>query len=289
MIPLLFLINFIIFTGFHIGHSVYGGEHSIRAGDLHHSRLYAGSLVILLSFVLLKYTKYKLRDIVLLTSLMIILILSLRRTAIIIILTSLAIYIFSYKRIQALKISIILLLLLIITFPIYKDPLNDVLEARGQRVVVSEETIEEESRFREMQVVTEKVLSFTDLNYSFFGEEYLNSFGTYSTPEFMFPDTRILHTDYAVVLHGTGIIGLLFYLIFLILILFKAYFFIKKFGYRNELSILILMLLTTLIIVTISGSILNVTFRTMFFIILGACFRSVDELIKNRRLTNNER
>lgn len=287
-IPLLFIINFIIFTGFNIGHSVYGVESAIKAGDLHHSRLYAGSLVILLSFVLLKYSKNKFRDIFLLTSLLIILILSLRRTAIIIILSSLVIFIFSYKKIQALKLIIGFSLLLILTYPLYKNPLNNILEARGQRVIVDEETLEEESRFREIQAVSIMIFSFTDLNYSLFGTEYLNSFGTYSLPNMPFPDTRILHTDYAVLLHGTGIIGLLIYMCFLFLIVSKVFYFINNIGFRNELTIIMLMLLLTLIIVTISGSILNITFRTFYFIILGACFRFGDELIKRRLYINYE-
>jgi hypothetical protein len=40
------------------------------------------------------------------------------------------------------------------------------------------------------------------------------------------------------------------------------------------------MMFSTFLLVTISGSILNITFRTMYFIIMGALNRIINEEIK---------
>ncbi|NMC67722.1 MAG: hypothetical protein GYA61_05780 [Spirochaetales bacterium] len=264
------MINLIIFTGLGIGDTVYGAENAIRVGNLHHSRIYAGSLVVLISLIFIKYSNNKIRDLTLIGTLIIILVLSMRRTALLIIITGIAVYLISYRSVNVFKISLILIIFIISTYPLYKEPLNEIIEKRGTRIETSEEVIEEETRYLEVLAVTEKIFSFNDFKYSLFGTEFLNSFGTYSTEKIKLPNDRILHTDYAVILHGSGLIGLILYLIFLLQILLIIIHWIKIYGFKNDISIFYVMLYLSLVIVTISGSILNITFRTFYFIILGA-------------------
>lgn len=269
-IPLLFLINLIIFTGFKIGEPVYGAENSIRVGNLHHSRIYVGSLVVILSLVFAKYSNNKIRDIVLIGTLIIILMLSMRRTALLIIIVSSVIYLISNRNLRVFKYFIFIFIFIALSYPLYEKQLSDIIEKRSSRIETTEDVLEEETRYLEVVAVTEKIFSFKNMTYSLFGTEFLNSFGTYSTEEIKMPSDRILHTDYAVILHGAGLIGLLFYINFILSIFLRMYNWILKKGLKNDISILYLMLLSSLIIVTISGSILNITFRTFFFIILGA-------------------
>ncbi len=280
VIPLLFFINLILFTTLGLGDPVYGSNTTIRVGNLHHSRIYSGSLVILLSFVLMRYSKLKLLHSLLIYLLFVILLLSMRRTALLIIFLGLIIYLALYKKTNVLKYLFLTFLFLILTFPFYKNQLNEVLEARGSRVSANEEALEEETRYLEVIVVTNKIFSFTDFAYSLFGTEFLNSIGTYSTPEIKMPNDRILHTDYAVIIHGAGIIGFVLYIIFSLLLFNPMVKYIKYFGFKNEITILTLMMFSTFLLVTISGSILNITFRTMYFIIMGALNRIINEEIK---------
>jgi len=286
VIPILFIINLLIYNIFKIGEPIYGGLNTLRFGDLHHSRIYSGSLTLILSFVLFKYSKPKILLIILLFILFIILLLSLRRTAIILVIQSFIIYLFFYKKKNKYFYLYIFSFILIIWFfyPLYQEKLIEIFEVRSDRIILSNETIEEESRFQESLVVTKKIFSFEDLQYSLIGTEFLNSFGTYSFFEFDPPNTRILHTDYAVILHGSGLLGLILYSLFLFEIIRSIYLRIKLTGLKDDISILELMILFVLIVVTFSGSILNVTFRTMFFIILGICFRNNDNLFQKKYL-----
>jgi len=278
-IPLIFLFDVVIYTGFHIGPGVYGGSGVLITGDgLHHNTIYIGVLVIVLSFELIKYSKMKLRDIIFTFFVIIIILLSFRRTAIILIILSYFTYIIMGNKKNVIKYLFGILLLMIATFPIYRDPLINVIEARGSRATM-ETGIENTSRYREIVSITEKNLESTDWQYRLFGTEYLNSFDTYGSEEFIVSADRILHTDYAVILHGAGFIGLTIYFMFIILTLLKSLQCIKVIGVSNSISIMLMSMTFILIGVTFSGSLLNITFRTAFFIMLGALNRISDDEI----------
>jgi len=180
---------------------------------------------------------------------------------------------------QALKYVMPAIILMIIAYPIYEKPLNSAIEARSSRLSF-EHKYENEARFLEVKTITERVLRFDNIDYSLFGMEYLNSFGTYSTWEFPVLPTRILHTDYAVVLHGAGIIGIISYASIILLLLLKSLQYARRFGFDDPISIFIFCSLLILVLVTFSGSILNITFRTTFFILLGSVMRLAQQRLQ---------
>ncbi len=285
-ISILFILNAVIFTGLGLGTAIYGGEEVLKTGEgLHHNTIYTGVLVIILSYEFLKKINKKLLYIILITSVIIIIFLTFRRTAIILMLLSYLLYILMGKKKNVIKYITATVFVLLTTSPLYITPLMNVAEARGARATFKY-GIENTSRFLETKVITEKIIESSDLDYQLFGMEYLNSFGTYSTKYFEIRPGRILHTDYAVILHGSGIIGLLIYIIFLLLTLVKAFRAIKYLGVGNSLSIYLMSLSIILIAVTFSGSLLSITFRTTFFILLGALNRISDVEIRKIYLKN---
>jgi len=259
---------------------VYGSYEGISTGSgLHHNTIYTGVLVIVLSFALLQYSNNKSRDMFLIVVMGIIIFLSLRRTAIILVIASSMTYLFMANKKQALKYFIPSIMLIILAYPIYEQPLNSAIEARSSRLSF-EHKYDNEARYLELETITRRILTFDDINYSLFGIEYLNSFGTYSTMEFPVLPTRILHTDYAVVLHGAGLIGIMSYTFIILLLLNKAIQYIRRYGSNDPISIFMFCSLLILVLVTFSGSILNITFRTTFFILLGSVMRLAQQRLQ---------
>lgn len=272
-IPLIFIITLIIYTGFGYGEGVYGSYEGISTGSgLHHNTIYTGVLVIVLSLALLQYSNNKSRDMFLIVVMGIIIFLSLRRTAIVLVIISYMLYLFMANKKQALKYLIPVIIVITLAYPIYEKPLNSAIEARSSRLSF-EHKYQNESRFLEVKIITDRILKFDNINYSFFGMEYLNSFGTYSTLEFPVLPTRILHADYAVVLHGGGMVGLSLYMAIIILIFIKSFKVINERGKSHDISIMLLCFSSILLLTTFSGGMLNITFRTTLFILLGSAMR----------------
>lgn len=285
-IPLIYIFSIIIFDVFKFGTSVYGGVGVLETGEgLHHNTIYTGVLIIVLSFFLIKNFRTKYLILILNISMLTIIVLSGRRTAVVLIVLCYLIYIILGQKKEVIKYVLVLLIFATVTFPIYNKPLLNVIEARGQRMTL-EAGIENTSRFREMQAITSIMLGSKDINYMLFGTEYLNSFGTYRSSMFLVPATRILHTDYSVILHGSGIVGVTIYLLFLIFVVLKTYKSYKYYGRNNSIVIMLTCFTIILISLTFSGSILNITFRTTFFIIFGALSRISEQ--HNSKLIDND-
>lgn len=272
-IPLIYIISVIIFNFYILATSVYGGSGALAMDEeLHHNTIYTAVLIIVLSFFLIKYFNTKYLILILNITLLIIIILSGRRTAIVLIVLSYLIYIILGQKKDVLKYILVLLIVATVTFPIYNKPLLNIIEARGQKMTLGA-GIENASRILEIRALTSNMFNSEDINYVLFGTEYLNSSGTYHLSMFRVPITRILHTDYAVILHGSGIIGITIYFLFLILVVLKTYKSYKIFGRSNGIVIMLTCFTIILISVTFSGSILNITFRTTLFILFGALSR----------------
>lgn len=286
IIPLLFIINLILYSGLGLGEAAYGGI--LHFGNLHNNAIYTGVLILLVGTIFHKYIKYKFLNVILLFALLIILLVSLRRTAIILIFSGFFIYLLMADFKQTIKLGFPIVLLLLLTFPYYSNFLITAIEARGQRATL-EQNIENEARFREITIISDRSFSFNNLNYSLFGKEYLNSEGTYATASFRVRSDRVLHTDYARLLHGSGIIGLTLYFIILLAIGTKSYRHIKYFGVNNNISIVLSILFMILLLVTFSGSILSISFRSTNFIILGMFMGIADKTRKDENMNRNSK
>jgi hypothetical protein len=279
IVPLIYIFSAVIFSVFNLDAPIYGESQTVHMGSgLHHNTIYTGVLIISLYFVLIKESDNKLRDTILISVMAILILLSFRRTAIILLMVSYILFITMSKKQHLFKYVMPSIILMIITYPLYDEHVDRFFEARGSRATF-EHGIQSESRFIEMRVINEKILNSEDLKYFFFGMEFLNSQGTYFSWRFPVPFSRPLHSDYSVVLHGSGIVGILLYFFLLVSILYKLIRYVKLYGLKNDVSIMLTVLTFILILVTFSGSILSITFRTSLFLFIGSLMRIADNAI----------
>lgn len=175
-------------------------------------------------------------------------------------------FILAPQKTRATKGLFVIVVIVLITSPLYYDVLARRFEARQEqgRFDVSQAE-EEEGRMLELAMTWDAFKS-GDLRYKLFGAEFFNSMAYFKT-------RRMLHTDYATMLAGAGIIGLSFFLIIYYLIFRKSYFFFKTFEANaniREIMAVSITLIIAVMITGISGTVTGVGFRSVAFMFWGA-------------------
>lgn len=128
----------------------------------------------------------------------------LRRGAILGLAGGLVAFLFIYrKRVQALAVSLVVVLMLMASFPLYESLLHERLEGRE----IMERRIQDEMRYVETFYVIDDIERGGWVR-AMFGVEMLNS-GFYF---YRYMNGRILHIDYNLILHGSGLVGLFLFL-----------------------------------------------------------------------------
>lgn len=108
---------------------------------------------------------------------------------------------FQKNRSKILKIMITAAIFLTVTFPVYSGLLYKQINIRSERLIL--DNYDQEGRYVETLIVLDEILSFDDVRNSLFGKEMFNSPNNYGIGIY----NRQLHSDYNVVLHGSGIFG----------------------------------------------------------------------------------
>ena len=263
---LIFILNFPISTLLNVRVRDYIEVDNFSGGNLIASSLYSGSVYLVIFFFLSNYygglkkkSTNKLLDYLVLAGLCIVLLLSLRRTAIISPLISISFLIFyrtSFNRVVKLALQGLLVTIVISTQ--FLDILEERYKARENRFTA--ESIADEGRYLETVLVTRKIFSFDNFKESLFGKEFLNSSGNYG-----YYNNRVLHVDLNQILHGSGILGLLIYLFFLGQILFSI---LLDRG-KSDLKSLTISIFILICINSLSSGLLAISYRTIVFLIVG--------------------
>lgn len=206
IISILYIINILIANVLNLGGAKYS-EDGLDTGNIFTEGLNTIAYIIVATPVILHF--YPKRRIIILSIsivLFVLLVIQLKRISILSTLVGLFIFLIYYKkRSQALVGIIGALIVLVLLFPLYGNILSKQLESRESKLQV--ENLETEGR------VTEFSYIMTDLNESnsklFLGHNLFNSPGNYKNP---FTKDRQIHNDYNALLHGSGIIGLAYFL-----------------------------------------------------------------------------
>jgi len=167
--------------------------------------------------------------------------------------------------IKIILISTIIIFFIITLFPKYTDIFLRRLEAREERIELSEETLETEARYGETIRVWE-TWKEGNLKHKLIGSELFND-------RFFFKTKRMLHTDYMILLNGSGIIGLFLWFSFLFLIIKKEreYFrYLKNMFFFQELNSIFYILIISQIIMSISSTVYTIDLRGFIFLYWGA-------------------
>lgn len=271
------ILNFSVAQVFKIGSNPYD--------DLE-TQFYLGGggvqLITSLPFILftfpfaLQYAKKPLhRYIYLFLSIIAVLIVMIAMKRIVVAALAIGFAVFFYYSFRSKKILFSLILvfaLLYITLPFYEN----ILTSRTKRL--------EDTNIREEKQAKDFNWWLTDLkenhNIIFFGREFLNSRDTIGKGQ------RGLHVDYLILLHGTGIIGLLLYFNILWQIIrkfhrlnkvYKSNFFFK--ASKTTFWALIFCMLT----VSFSGGLVGITARSYAFLYLGVILGYFEKLAPLRQ------
>lgn len=112
----------------------------------------------------------------------------------------------SKNKTKFVKLSVVFGFIIVLLWPVFQDR---VMTIYNYRFVEKSKTIEEEGRVEESELVLNQVLEFN--LQSFFGQEPYNSVSFNKKNYFK---DRQFHTFHSILLHGTGIIGFLLFLLF---------------------------------------------------------------------------
>ena len=228
LLMLLYLVNFAVMNFLGISFKGYGDD--ITTGNIFTEGLnaMAYALVILPAaiFILQKREWWL---IILGIVVFITLVVSLKRISILAVFLGYLIIFFSLKRKgKMIKGGIVILAFLIASFPLYSDTFIEQLENRSSRFEMN--SYKNEGRYKETLIVFDQIFSFQDVPYSIIGKEIFNSPGTYGSANDW--NGRQLHSDYNVLLHGSGLMGITWYFVV------QGVIFLAFIRYKNKISVL---------------------------------------------------
>lgn len=273
LLMVLYLVNFFVMNFLGISFKGYGDD--ITTGNIFSEGFNAMAYALVILPVSILVSKKRKWIFVLLGIIVLITVLvSLKRISILAIILGFLIFFLALKRKSKLFRSLIgILILLIVAYPIYSETLEVQVENRSNRF--ENGSIEDESRYKETLIVFEKVFSFSDIPYSFMGKELFNSPGTYGSSVNW--GDRQLHSDYNLLLHGSGILGISWYIIVQCIILLTFRRFEKKayliYGYSQKLDYINAAFYSVFCLtffISLSGGINGVIFNSLRYVFLGS-------------------
>lgn len=176
----------------------------------------------------------------------------------------------------------VLLVVIMFVFPDLTDLFTSRFEARGERVELTEETIETEGRLSETETVFNawKTGSF---RHKLTGSEVFNDRLYFNTP-------RMLHTDYMIILNGSGLIGLfLWFYLFVRIIREKNRYYrgLKNHILFREMNAVFWVLLVAQIVLSVSGTIYAIELRSLIFLFWGAFLGTMRGFLREKYASAN--
>tara|TARA_B100001287_G_C22684600_1_gene532522 strand:+ start:1954 stop:3198 length:1245 start_codon:yes stop_codon:yes gene_type:complete len=270
---IILLINYLISQFYKLGVSVYEKDSFYTGGATASAPIIIalGLLVIFHSFNQKKLPYNKIIITLIVSSALFIIVFSLKRGAILALISGVIIYLFNTgQRIQTIGRFIIVGLLMVFL-------LNNNIETFYKRFdsrTTERNDLQNEGRFKEIFYIIEEFQKSPPLKI-LFGTEPFNSDVVMVK---YFGRKRRLHVDYNILIHGTGIIGLiiyflLYYSIFRTALKHKRRFFpLKKSIYHMYLKenyALVTSVLILSLIMGFSGGLQFVSYRIMLFLTIG--------------------
>jgi hypothetical protein len=182
---------------------------------------------------------------------------------------------------RSVAIVLVLFLIMTLVFPRFISLFRSRFEARGERVELTEETIETEGRLSETEMVF-GAWSEGSVRHKLFGSEVFND-------RLFFNSKRMLHTDYMIILNGSGLIGLfLWFYLFYRLIKEKNRYYraLRNHVLFRELNAIFWVLITAQLVLSVSGTVYAIELRSLIFLYWGAFFGTMRGYLKDRMLSS---
>jgi hypothetical protein len=284
-IHILFVSSILIFSVLGIGEDQYGGGSSFKTGTFTHEKIYIGSFLLILSPLIFRELKNKLiKNVYVLICLVtvVILLLSVRRTSIVIVLIGAVVYLYYYKD-QISRIFFyltIVITILVVSMPLYQEILIKQLQARSKEFLSDRsmvEVLQGEMRYFETIAVWKERLFNPDKKLMLFGEHLFDSKGRYANGILR---NRNIHLDINIVLHGSGIIGLLLFLGYYVQLIYKYSVYRRGVNFDDNKPLIYAFngLFISNIFLLFSGGMTVITFNMISALYMGAIlgyFRSL--------------
>ena len=283
------IINYVISQIYKIGVSTYHEDSFYQGGAS------VTAPIIIASILLVFFNAYntkrlafsKVLNLIIISGAVFIILISMKRGAILGFFVGILIYLLvSSKKVGTTLRLILIAFALFIFSSQYSDTLQQRFDARS----TEKNELQNENRYKETFYVVEEITNSNLFNI-LFGNEAFNS---KSVMKKYFGRERQLHVDYNILLHGTGIFGLLFYL-YLFYMYYRMSLSIKKSTnifkdrlYTNLISenhALVLSLIALSLIMSISGGIQFTSYRVILLFIIGFY---LGEMMKFRDLKHKE-
>ena len=218
---LLYLLNLILANYFHLGGMSYENEDTLDVGNIYKTGLNSMAYILVLMPLLLKVNYSERKTVIIIYYILgvivfVTMIIFIKRGAILSVLSGYFIFVLLYSKAKKRKIianTILIVLLLWISYPLYGELFEQRFQARESRFL--ENSMETEGRYLETFIVIDEVLTLDQPLKALFGHELFNSPGNYYGGRW---GNRQLHNDYANLLNGSGLVGifLFFYVNYII-------------------------------------------------------------------------
>lgn len=270
-----FMINVLISNVFKLGTSDYL-EDSFYFG-VGRVNITKSTIVLIYASIILIFSsnfKYKRAIIIFLVISMIVTLIGIKRSVLLTAISGILIFGFtSRSKVLFIKSIVVFLILFGVFFAVFPKAINLFYErysAREERLELTEESIEQEGRYAE----TERVINawiMGSFKHKIIGSEIFND-------SFFFDTGRMLHTDYMVLLAGSGLIGLFFwFFIFLVMVLEKERYwkYLKTDSRLYYYHPVFYSIIFAQLLMSISGTIQGIDLRSFIMLYLGALVGSL--------------
>jgi hypothetical protein len=286
IIMLLSFLGSIIGYIFDIGETRFYGSSDEAMGLVKGGNFYpvAISMVLVIYLTNIYYWKSSIKKyfwVFLSIATFILILLTLRRTAILLPVAGILAYIyFSGKFKKGVQYLLLVSVILVSSFPLYQDVLERRFEIRADAGRFESNFYETEARYVTTLWTLEETFSFEDPIKSFFGRNVFAGGWRGGTVE------RMYHADHNQLLNTTGIIGTIIYfaIFFKIVVLTLR---IKGKQFKNQKAI-IYSLLVMIALISLNGSIFITTFRSIIFLVIGYFLGSISREYNYSRLLKEQ-
>lgn len=275
----LYLLNTLVFTILKIGEEYYSGA-LIYQGAVPLFTAYG--IMYSIFFCLIFYKKLKTLDAILLISNISIIVLLSKRTTILLLLTGFIIMLVKQREVffrqRYVLVSLVFLVAAGVTF------YYSFLEARLVREKIVEMNVKEEGRYLEYVVLYDEILKSESISTIFWGKDLFIEKGRFGLQQSLLDvESRRIHSDYAMLLFGGGITGLLLYLL-IFLRIFNYYKLVNKTLVKNKILIsAFLAIFITLILNGFADSLTVATARSIPFLFLGGLLGTMNYLKQRKQ------
>jgi len=292
------LLKVLLFTlGLHILNIIIANIFALGTSDYLDETFYFGAgrvnitkniliLVFMLPVTMLFIKKYRRAVLILYIVAFLITLVGIKRSVLISAGAGIVAYLAVKRRFSLLMRTIVItsvfILIMVVMFPGFVDLFRSRFEARGERVELTEETMETEGRLSETETVF-RGWSAGSFRHKLVGSEVFND-------RLYFDTSRMLHTDYMIILNGSGLIGLvLWFYLFYRIIKEKNRFYrvLRNHILFREMNAVFWVMLVAQLVLSVSGTVYAIELRSLIFLFWGAFLGTMRGYLKDKGLSVN--